>query len=203
MPETLTNSRAGQFTLSLLILVFATGITMTTARAENWKVTDASSIQIQFKQFGSTEQGTFNRFTPKIEFDTDNPEVCQIDVTIDLASIDSGSVQRDDIMKSADFFKTGTYPEASFSSAKCKSIGGNAYEAYGELTIRDITRPVMLPFTLDFEKKGSVLTASAKGELPLSRFDYDLGNSTFWRNSGIVGRVIRIYLDIEAKIQSP
>lgn len=174
---------------------------MSSAQAANWDIKENSTLRIEFKQFGVPTRGNFEQFTPKIEFDRGNPESCKIDVKIDLASIASGSSQRDKIIKSDDFFKIDTYPHATFSSEKCKNIGGNAYEAYGELTIRNITRPVMLPFTLDYQTSGSVLTANAKAELPLSRYDYDLGNTGMWRGTGIISRVIRIYLDIEASVQ--
>jgi len=170
------------------------------ASAKPWDIETSSTIVVQFNQFGSTERGTFERFTTEIDFDPDDPEHCKIDVSIDMASIESGSQQRDDIMRSSDFFKTDTFPRSTFRADNCANIGNNAYEAYGELTIRDVTRTVMLPFTLDITDQGPTLIANAKAELPLSRLNYNLGTSTFWKGSGIVGHVIRIYLFIEARV---
>src|SRR6201999_2816673 len=73
-----------------------------------------------------------------------------VEATIDAASIDTGTAQRDDHLRSADFFDAGRFPSLSFRSRRIEKLDEVRYRVTGDLTIRDVTREV----TLDVESGG-------------------------------------------------
>jgi polyisoprenoid-binding protein YceI len=125
-------------------------------------------------------------------------------VTIDMASVDSGSQVRDDHLRSADFFDTGRHPTASFAGRAADWQGTGGVLA-GELTIRGITRQV----TLDAEYLGQVADpwggqrAVFTAEGTLNREDWGLTWNQLLDNGGLlVSREIRIEIETEAILQT-
>ena len=134
----------------------------------------------------------------------DDPGESTAEVTIDMASVDSGSQDRDDHLRSPDFFDTGRHPTASFSGRAAGWQGSRGLLA-GELTIRGITRPV----TLQAEYLGHVADpwggqrAVFTAEGTLNREDWDLTWNMPLDNGGLlVSREIRIEIEAEAVLQS-
>lgn len=80
-----------------------------------------------------------------------NLEGASIEVTMQAASIDTRSADRDGHLKSADFFDVETYPTLTFRSAEVTAVDGDTLRVTGDLTIKDVTRPV----TVDFEFAGA------------------------------------------------
>jgi polyisoprenoid-binding protein YceI len=134
----------------------------------------------------------------------DDPSESTAEVIIDMASVDSGSQDRDDHLRSPDFFDTGRHPTASFSGRAAGWQGPRGLLA-GELTIRDITRPV----TLQAEYLGHVADpwggqrAVFTAEGTLNREDWGLTWNMPLDNGGLlVSREIRIEIEAEAVLQS-
>ena len=75
--------------------------------------------------------------------------------------------------------------------------GGDRYEAHGQLTIRDVTRDVVLPFELTIEETGGGKVANAVGELTISRLDYGVGQGE-WASTKTVGEEVVIRIEIVA-----
>ena len=80
-----------------------------------------------------------------------NLEGASIEVTMQAASIDTRSADRDGHLKSADFFDVETYPTLTFRSTEVTAVDGDTLRVTGDLTIKDVTRPV----TVDFEFAGA------------------------------------------------
>lgn len=80
-----------------------------------------------------------------------NLEGASIEVTMQAASIDTRSADRDGHLKSADFFDVETYPTLTFRSTEVTAVDGDTLRVSGDLTIKDVTRPV----TVDFEFAGA------------------------------------------------
>lgn len=95
----------------------------------------------------STVRGNFTSFSGKAEFDPEQIENGSITVEIDPASIDTRDEQRDGHLRSADFFDAETYPVIRFVSSSIEPRGNGKYDVHGELTIKDVTRPVTLDAT--------------------------------------------------------
>lgn len=101
-----------------------------------------SQVQFSVKHMGiSTVRGTFEQFEGTIE--EENGTVNAVRVEVDVASLNTGSAQRDGHLKSADFFDVENHPKAVFTLTRFVRNGDNV-TAEGELTVRGVTRPVTL-----------------------------------------------------------
>ena len=118
---------------------------METIEKIKW-VVDPTHSEVHFKVKHlviSTVTGTFKVFGGELSTDNDDFENADINFSLDVASIDTNQVQRDEHLKAADFFNAAEYPEISFKSTSFER-DGNDYELRGDLTIRDVTKPVKL-----------------------------------------------------------
>jgi polyisoprenoid-binding protein YceI len=95
----------------------------------------------------STVRGSFGGFGGTISLDSEDLTKSSVEVKIDAASIDTANEQRDEHLRSADFFDAENHPEITFKSGSIKK-DGDRYVAVGNLTIRGNTRLVELPFTV-------------------------------------------------------
>lgn len=114
--------------------------------ATQWAI-DPTHSEVQFKikhLVISTVTGAFKSFTGTMETDGDNFENARVSVSVDIASIDTNQGQRDEHLKSADFFDAAQYPTMTFVSTGLTKKDDDAYELTGNLTIRDVTKPVTL-----------------------------------------------------------
>ncbi|MEJ7778489.1 MAG: YceI family protein [Daejeonella sp.] len=91
----------------------------------------------------STVTGTFKSFNGGFETESEDFSNASIDFSLDINSIDTTQEQRDVHLKSADFFDAEKYPKITFKSASFTKSGDD-YELNGDLTIRDVTKPVKL-----------------------------------------------------------
>lgn len=185
----------------LLPAVLALGnvLTVPADAAEPWTVLDSSWLGFTFSQQGQPTEGEFEDFTAKIVFDPQNLEQSRIDVEIDVTSVDTGHKDRDATLRSSALFNVEQWPTASFTSDRLVRAGDGAYEVHGALTIRDVTRDVVLPFELVIEQHpddpGKQL-AKARGEVTLSRLEFGVGQGD-WSSTKQVGDevVVRVAID--------
>jgi polyisoprenoid-binding protein YceI len=121
----------------------------------------------------------FAQGTGTLEFDEQNPTMSSITVTIPIASLNTGVPDLDERLKSEDFFEVAKYPIVTFVSTRVeKGTGMNRFRVTGDLTIRKITRPVMLDVTLlktgkNVRTEVATIGFDAKGTL--RRSDFGLG----------------------------
>jgi len=95
-------------------------------------------------------RGRFGTYSGTIELDDGDLTRSRVDATIDAASIDTGTAQRDAHLRSPDFFDVEKFPQLRFRSSRIEQVDADHYRVTGELTIRDVTREV----TLDVELSG-------------------------------------------------
>jgi len=171
-----------------------TAFDATPAVAAPWKV-DAAKSQLSFSgiQTGTAFKGRFTRFSTQIDFDPDHPETSHIAVVIDTASATTGDAQRDGALPGKDWFDITRFPQAKFETTAIRKTGANDYEATGNLTLRDITQPVTLPFRLQIT--GSI--AHAKGRLSLVRTWFGVGQGP-WSSGQWVALDVEVDVDIVA-----
>ncbi|MBL7742374.1 MAG: YceI family protein [Chitinophagaceae bacterium] len=118
-----------------------------------WKV-DPSHSEVQFKVkhlMITTVTGHFSKYDLTVTTEEDDFTKASIDFTADINSITTGNEQRDGHLKSPDFFAAEQFPQLEFIGKKLEK-SGSTYKLEGDLTIRDITKPI----TLDVEFGGIV-----------------------------------------------
>ena len=116
-------------------------------------VLDPTHSEVQFKVKHlviSTVTGAFKSFEGSLETDSEDFQNAKVNITLDVNSIDTNQEQRDGHLKSGEFFDAEKYPKISFTSTSLTKDGGD-YKLTGDLTIKDVTKPV----TLDVEFGGS------------------------------------------------
>jgi polyisoprenoid-binding protein YceI len=108
-----------------------------------------SSIIFGVKHLGlSFVQGHFNKFDGSIETaDSTNFNNAKVDFTVDVASISTGVDQRDNHLKSDDFFNAAEYPNMTLKSVSFKKVSGSKYVLLADLTIRNTTKRVAFDVT--------------------------------------------------------
>jgi polyisoprenoid-binding protein YceI len=171
------------------------------AAAPEWTVEEGSRVGFVAGQGGAPVEGRFERFEAAIAFDPEAPETGRVEVVIDVASVNSDSRERDDTIRGANLFDVATWPTARFAADRFDAVGEGAFEAHGTLTLRDVTRAVVLPFTLEIvdhpDDPGS-LRAHAVGSLDVRRLDYGVGQGV-WRDTTAVADEVTITIDILAR----
>jgi polyisoprenoid-binding protein YceI len=119
----------------------------TTATAKTIWNFDASHSELGFKvkhMMITNVSGTFQKFDVQVETDGEDFSSAKINFNADVASITTGSEQRDGHIKSPDFFDVANYPEMKFVSTEMKNLGNDQFELHGHLTINATTKPVIL-----------------------------------------------------------
>lgn len=117
--------------------------------ATEWTIDKAhSNINFEVRHFFTPVDGTFHDYTATVNFDPANLEESMIDVEIMVNSIDTKNERRNGHLRTADFFDAEKYPSITFKSSKIESKGDNKFVAHGDLTIKDVTKKIEMPFTL-------------------------------------------------------
>jgi len=144
-------------------------------------------------------RGRFNRFSGHITLDSQDITKSSAEVTIEAASIDTDNERRDDHLRSADFFEAEKYPTIRFVSRRVEKKG-ESLTLVGDLTIRDVTREVAIPFELTGPvAAGNRKSIGVEASLRINRFDYGLKWNRAIETGGlVVGEEIRIDLNVEA-----
>ncbi len=149
--------------------------------------THESSVTFFYKQMGVPLDGKFSKFAAQLVFDPAKTDKAQARIDIDVASIDTGSIEANDEVVGKLWFNTKTYPAASFVSTGLKALGGNRYEATGKLSIKGKTLNVVAPVT--FQVTGN--RGAFDGSFIIKRLDYAIGEGE-WTDVGTVANEIQI-----------
>lgn len=167
------------------------------AMAADWTVRDdQSKLGFFATQAGAEFEGGFKSFTSVIRFDEDDLAASQVQITIDIASVDTQSADRDSNITTQDWFHVSAYPTATFQTKKITQVGEGQYLAVADLTMRGVTKEVELPFTLKIEG----ISAHTQGEVTVSRTAFGIGQGQ-WAANTVVGDDVRIFFDLKADAQ--
>ena len=151
----------------------------------------------------SKVRGRFATFSGKL-VTGENPLDSAVTAEIDLASIITGSEQRDQHIRSADFFEVETYPTMTYRSTGIRQDGGD-YVIDGELTLKGVTKSV--PLTLELNGfgpdpfGGTRAGFTATGELSRSEFNVSF-NAPMANGGAVVADKISLSLEIEAVLEA-
>ena len=128
----------------------------------DWTVMPGGRLGFTARWNGEAVRGSFGRWRAAIRFSRDDLAKSNIRVTVDLASADTGDGQRDDSLKSSDFFNVTAQPSAVFTARGIRHIDGDRYEARGTLALRGVSKPATLRFTLRIEDDKSRVAGTAR-----------------------------------------
>ena len=167
-----------------------------------WKI-DPSHSEIQFfvrHMMIAKVRGRFREFEGTIHIG-ERPEDSRVEVVIEAASIDTRDRTRDEHLRSADFLDVERYPELRFASTSVRPGDKDRWQVTGDLTVRDVTRPVVL----DVEYDGAMvdpwgnLRSGFLATAEIDRENFDITwNQALETGGFLVGKGVRIEIDVEA-----
>ncbi|MEO1656430.1 MAG: YceI family protein [Pseudomonadota bacterium] len=166
------------------------------ASAAAWVIDrEASSIGFRATQNDNQFDGTFGRWDASIALDLEDPAAeGALFARIDLASADAGNTERNGSLPTKDWFHVAMFPVSEFSSDAVTLTGEGTYEAQGQLSIKGVTKDVVMPFTVVVDEAGR---AVADGSVMLDRSDFNIGEGQFATGEW-VGLEVEVLLHMEA-----
>jgi polyisoprenoid-binding protein YceI len=160
-----------------------------------------SDATFQVRHLITKVRGRFSDFAGTIEFDREQPAQSKVEFSIQAESIDTSEPTRDKHLRSDDFFAVEQYPAITFRSTTITPRGTDRYDVEGDLTIRGVTKRIVLPVThLGTAKDpwGNEKLAF-EAETTISRKDYGLNwNAALETGGFLVGDEVKIELQIQA-----
>jgi polyisoprenoid-binding protein YceI len=192
-------------TLSVLAFLFIS--MQSNAQLTKWTV-DKSHSNVNFTVTHMTiseVEGTFKIFEGNVEHTKADFSDAKINFQVDIASVNTENENRDNHLKGDDFFNAAQFPTMKFSSTSMKPLGNNKYQLSGNLTIRDITKPVVFEVSYG----GTVNTqrgrkSGFKAKTTINRFDYNLKWDRATEAGGlVVGKDVDIQINLEMNEVKP
>jgi polyisoprenoid-binding protein YceI len=146
---------------------------------------DPSRSQLSFagSAQGESFEGRFARFSATVSIDG---AATALTAEVDVTSVDTQNSERDETLATAEFFDFEKFPKATFRTTSCRAAGAGRFECDAELTIRDRTRKLAFPFTLN---EGGKATLDAKVTLDRTQFDVGTGD---WAGEDAVAHAVAV-----------
>lgn len=173
-----------------------------TSKKTKWNL-DATHSEIGFKvkhMMITNVSGSFEKFDISVETQDKDFTTGNIEFRAQVDSITTGSADRDNHLKSGDFFDAAQYPELRFVSKSLTKKDEDTYELVGDLTIRDVTRPVK--FTVEHGGIGKDPWGNEKAGFTLAgkinRTDFNLNWNAALETGGVlVSEEVRLFADVQ------
>jgi cytochrome b561/polyisoprenoid-binding protein YceI len=167
------------------------------ARPVVWQVRSAASaIRFHTAWSGGPVEGRFDAWRANIRFSPDALLQSSVKVEVDLASVRTGVAETQTALPGADWFAADLHPKAIFTAARFTHVGGDRYEARGTLTLRGVTRPLLLRFTLKI--RGA--TATVAGSTTIDRIGFGVGQGD-WAATTDLPANVAVGIALEANRQ--
>lgn len=149
----------------------------------------------------TTVRGRFQEFSGTLDVNEDDLTQSSVVGTVKAASVTTGNADRDNHLRSPDFFDVEQYPDITFKSQRIEGVDGNQFKLVGDLTIKDVTREIVLDVVYDGPHKdpwGNQRVAFS-GETPVNRKDFGLTwNVPLEAGGWLVGDEIKIHVELQA-----
>lgn len=163
-----------------------------------------SEVAFQVRHLVTKVRGRFTDFSGTVLLDPAHADRSSASLTVEAASIDTGTADRDNHLRSDDFFAVDTYPTLTFQSTHVVKTGDDTYDVTGVLTIRGVAKQITLPVTYLGTAKdpwGNV-RAGFETSVTLNRKDFGLTwNAALETGGFLVGDDVRVNLSIQAVAQ--
>ncbi len=178
------NFTSPSFALAALLVLSVWSVP---AAAQQKLIPAQSEIAFTSKQMGVPVDGKFKKFDAQVAFDPKKPEAAKISFAIDLASVSLGTAETEAELFKPDWFSTKLFPQASFASTGVKAVGAGKFEVTGKLTIKGVSRDVLVPVALT----QSAGNTSAIGSFTMKRLDFKIGDGD-WGDTSLVANDVQV-----------
>jgi polyisoprenoid-binding protein YceI len=183
----------------LLAGIIAAISSSTTFGNESYKFDQVhSTIGFSVHQFLGTTHGKFTKFDGKIDIDREHPENSSVAARIEVRSIDTGIVKRDNHLRSPEFFAVEKYPEITFKSRSVKQTGPQAGDILGDLTMHGVTKPITLHVKLLSSPNETTQTRWAVTTEALKRRDFNLMFAQAAETMSGISQTVAISIEVQA-----
>ena len=185
--------------IAIMSIVFCANFA--SAELEKWEIDKAhSSIYFDVRHTYATVRGLFEDYAGSLQFDADNMEMGKISLEVRTKSVNTGIPNRDNHLRADEFFAVKKFPTMTFESTGVKQQEGNRYTVEGNLTVKDKTRKIVVPFTYFGSrenplKKGQ-LVAGFEARFSINRLDYGVGPGKYVE-MGTIGNPVNILVTLE------
>ena len=161
-----------------------------------------STVQFSLRHIVSRFTGSFTKVSGTLSLDRANLENSSVEAAVDVGSINTNSDKRNDHLKSPDFFDLAKYATMTFKSTAWKKTGDDTFDVTGNLTIKDVTKPVVLKVKLlGFSagmKPGSMLSGW-EVETTIQKSDFNMAGPAML--SKALGDDVTISIGVEADLK--
>ncbi len=190
------------------VIIFAAALLTfsTSSYAATYKIdVEHSSVSFKIRHLLSYTQGQFNEFEGTFDYDPEKPEASKVEAVIKAASIDTNVKQRDDHLRTKDYFDVEQFPVLTFKSSKFEVLSPDKGKLEGFLTIHGVEKPVVFDVDIlgvvkdPWGKVRSAFSANTK----INRKDFGLTmNKVLETGQVMVGEEVNIQLEVEGIQQS-
>lgn len=169
--------------------------------APKWEI-DPTHTDVDFtvKHFFSDVNGTFHDYSGEFYIDPENIENSKVTFQVKVNSVDTDNEKRDGHLMTDDFFNAEKFPKMSFESTGFKKKSGKKYVMIGNLTIKDVTKKVEIPFeilgVMDHPMVENAELMGLKFDYSLMRTEYNVGTGK-WALTKVVGDKVDIDINME------
>jgi len=181
-----------------IIALFAIVTAAASLSAETYTIDPVhSSVGFSLRHLVSKFTSSFTKVSGAINYDAAKPEASTVEATIAIDSVSTANEKRDGHLKSPDFFDAAKFPTASFKSKSWKKTGENTFDVTGDLTIKDVTKEVVLKTTLvgTGPGMGGATLTGWEATTTLKRSDFGVGGAMF---AAPLGDDVTVTVGIEA-----
>ena len=184
-------------------LAVATATTFAMAKPVAYQIDPTHTATVfTWNHFGfSTPSANFSDIQGVINVDNAKPANSSVNVTIPLSSLNTNVKALDEHLQAADFFDAAKYPTITFKSTKVQAVSANKYKITGDLTIKNVTKPVVLDAVLNKQGEHPMTKAQSIGFNATTSFDRSaFGVGAYVPN---VGDKITVNITTEASVPQP
>lgn len=167
-------------------------------------VIDTAHSEVGFRvrhMMVSWTKGRFDKYEGTLELDEQDLSKSKLNVTIDASSINTGTVDRDNHLRSADFFDAANFPKLTFASQRFEPGKDGTFRVLGELTIRGVSKAIALDveeFSGEHKDPWGNVKRGARAHAKLNRKDFGLNwNAAIEMGGVVVGDAVEITLEVE------
>jgi polyisoprenoid-binding protein YceI len=153
-----------------------------------------STLEFAFVQAGAQNKGRFPKFTLNFAFADEALADSKLDVTIDVAALNTEDQERDDTLRDTDLFDVKKYPQARFTATQITKTGAG-YEAAGTLLLRGVAKPQRVQFALRSASEQGRHVLYMTGKSVVKRLDFGVGQGD-WKSTEWVGNDVTVTFNL-------